>query len=323
MHLLECKPFVSRKETMALSTDMLEAFIKVAERLSVSAAANDLDLGKAVVSKRVAQLESRLKVTLFSRSTRKIALTPAGEAYLDFARRALREVDAAAERLRELRSELSGRIRVSATVSWGQRVLALHLPEFVRLHPAVELELNLSDRLVDLAVERTDLALRWTAAAAAPGLVVESAATVRWRVVAAPGYLAQAGTPRKPSDLAAHECLSYWRETSDDTWVLADARSQRHTVQVGARFHANDVEAVTAAALAGLGLALLPDYLCEPALADGRLVQVLERWAPITRFGTQVTLLATPERLRIARIRALATFLQQRLQGVPSATRGR
>jgi DNA-binding transcriptional LysR family regulator len=308
---------------MALSTDMLEAFIKVAERLSVSAAANDLDLGKAVVSKRVAQLESRLKVTLFSRSTRKIALTPAGEAYLDFARRALREVDAAAERLRELRSELSGRIRVSATVSWGQRVLALHLPEFVRLHPAVELELNLSDRLVDLAVERTDLALRWTAAAAPPGLVVEPAATVRWWVVAAPGYLAQAGTPRKPSDLAAHECLSYWRETSDDTWVLADARSQRHTVQVGARFHANDVEAVTAAALAGLGLALLPDYLCEPALADGRLVQVLERWAPITRFGTQVTLLATPERLRIARIRALATFLQQRLQGAPSAPRGR
>jgi DNA-binding transcriptional LysR family regulator len=323
MHLLECKLFVSRKETMALSTDMLEAFIKVAERLSVSAAANDLDLGKAVVSKRVAQLESRLKVTLFSRSTRKIALTPAGEAYLDFARRALREVDAAAERLRELRSELSGRIRVSATVSWGQRVLALHLAEFVRLHPAVELELNLSDRLVDLAVERTDLALRWTAAAAPPGLVVEPAATVRWRVVAAPGYLAQAGTPRKPSDLAAHECLSYWRETSDDTWVLADARGQRHTNQVGARFHANDVEAVTAAALAGLGLALLPDYLCEPALADGRLVQVLERWAPITRFGTQVTLLATPERLRIARIRALATFLQQRLQGAASAPRGR
>jgi DNA-binding transcriptional LysR family regulator len=85
---------------------------------------------------------------------------------------------------------------------------------------------------------------------------------------------------------------------------------------VGARFHANDVEAVTAAALAGLGLALLPDYLCEPALADRRLVQVLERWAPITRFGTQVTLLATPERLRVARIRALATFLQQRLQSV-------
>lgn len=307
---------------MALSTDMLEAFVKVAERLSVSAAANDLDLSKAVVSKRVAQLEARLKVTLFSRSTRKIALTPAGEAYLDFACRALREVDAAAERLRELRSELSGRVRVSATVSWGQRVLAQHLPEFLRLHPAVELELNLSDRLVDLAVERTDLALRWTAAPSPPGLVAEPAATVRWWIVAAPGYLAHAGMPRKPADLHAHECLSYWRETSDDTWVLEDARGRRQAVQVGARFHANDVEAVTAAAHAGLGLALLPDYLCEPALTDGRLVKVLERWTPITRYGTSVTLLATPERLRIARIRALASFLLQRLRSPQEAARG-
>ena len=136
---------------MPLSTDMLEAFVKVAERLSVSAAAADLDVGKAVVSKRVAQLEARVKATLFSRSTRKIALTPAGEAYLDFARRALHEVGAAEERLRELRVELSGRIRVSATVSWGQRVLALHLPEFLRQHPAVELELSLSDHLVAYA----------------------------------------------------------------------------------------------------------------------------------------------------------------------------
>jgi DNA-binding transcriptional LysR family regulator len=298
---------------MALSTDMLEAFVKVAERLSVSAAAADLDLGKAVVSKRVAQLEGRLKVTLFSRSTRKIALTPAGEAYLDFARRALREVNSAEERLRELRSELSGRIRVSATISWGQRVLAPQLPEFLRLHPGVELDLSLSDRLVDLAVERTDLALRWSASPAPPGLVVERAATVRWLLVAAPAYLAQAGTPRRPADLTGHECLSYWRETSDNTWLLEDPRGRREAVQVGARFHADDVEAVTAAAQAGLGLALLPAYLCEPALAEGRLVHVLDRWTPQTRYGIEVTLLATPERMRIARIRALATFLQQRL----------
>jgi DNA-binding transcriptional LysR family regulator len=94
-------------------------------------------------------------------------------------------------------------------------------------------------------------------------------------------------------------------------------------VQVGARFHANDVEAVTAAAQAGLGLALLPGYLCEPALTEGRLVHVLERWTPLTRYGTQVTLLATPERMRIARIRALATFLQQRLGALPGEPRQR
>ena len=306
---------------MPLSTDMLEAFVKVAERLSVSAAAADLDLGKAVVSKRVAQLESRVKATLFSRSTRKIALTPAGEAYLEFARRALLEVATGDECLRALRTDLSGRIRVSATVSWGQRVLALHLPEFLRMHPGLELQLSLSDRLVDLAVERTDLAFRWTALAPPPGLVAEPAASVGWLIVAAPAYLAAAGTPRTPADLAAHECLSYWRASSDDTWLLADARGQRQAVSVGARFHANDVEAVTAAAHAGLGLALLPAYLCEAALAHGQLVQVLARWTPITRYGTQVMLLATPERLRIARIRALATFMLQRLGGPSGVSR--
>ena len=307
---------------MPLSTEMLEAFVKVAERLSVSAAAADLDLGKAVVSKRVAQLEARVKSTLFSRSTRKIALTPAGEAYLDFARRALREIGAAEERLRELRADLSGRIRVSATVSWGQRVLALHLPEFLRLHPAVELELSLSDRLVDLAVERTDLAFRWTASPPPPGLVAETAASVRWLLVGAPPYLAAVGAPRTPADLAAHECLSYWRENSDDTWVLVDPRGRRQAVSVGGRFHANDVEAVTAAAHAGLGLALLPGYLCEASIADGRLVQVLPRWTPITRYGTQVKMLATPERLRIARIRALGNFIRQRLDPPNASPRG-
>ena len=104
-------------------------------------------------------------------------------------------------------------------------------------------------------------------------MVAEPAATVRWLIVASPTYLAAVGTPRKPSDLAAHECLSYWRKTSDDTRQLADVRGRRQSVSVGARFHANDVEAVTAAALAGLGLALLAGHLCEAAVADGRLVQ--------------------------------------------------
>ena len=115
---------------MAISTDMLAAFVKVAERLSVSAAAVDLGVGKSAVSKRVAQLEGAVKVTLFSRSTRKVALTPAGEAYLDFARRALVEVATAEERLRDMRAELTGQIRLTATVSWGQCVLAKRLPEF-------------------------------------------------------------------------------------------------------------------------------------------------------------------------------------------------
>ena len=123
---------------MAVSSDMLAAFVKVVDCTGVSNAALELGVGKSVVSKRVAQLEQLVGATLFARSTRRIALTPAGEAYADFARRALAELSAGEERSRALRSELTGRIRLSATVSWGQRVLAVKLPVFLRLHPAIE-----------------------------------------------------------------------------------------------------------------------------------------------------------------------------------------
>lgn len=144
-HLLQCKRFVPKLETMAVSSDMLAAFVKVVDCASVSRAALELGVGKSVVSKRVALLEQLVGATLFARSTRRIALTPAGEAYADFARRALAEMIAGEERLLALRSELTGRIRLSATVSWGQRVLAVKLPEFLRLHPAIEVELQLAE----------------------------------------------------------------------------------------------------------------------------------------------------------------------------------
>lgn len=295
---------------MAVSTDMLAAFVKVAERLSVSAAAGDLGVSKSLVSKRVAQLEGLVKATLFSRSTRQVALTPAGEAYLGFARRMLEEMAAAEERLRNLRTELTGQIRLTAPVSWGQRVLAKTLPAFLLQHPAIEVELLLSDRMSDLARERIDIALRWSAASSR-GLVPQTVATVSWVVAAAPVYLANASVPKAPQELAAHPCMSYWRESSDDEWVLVSGK-RRERVRVRGRYHADNPEAVTDAALAGLGVALLPRYLCEEAIGDGRLLVVLEAWTPQTKFGTRITALAAPERMRLQRNRALLAFLRRR-----------
>ncbi len=294
---------------MAVSFDMLAAFIKVADSASVSRAALDMGVGKSVVSKRVAQLEQLVGATLFARSTRRIALTPAGEAYAEFARRALAEMGAGEERLRALRSELTGRIRLSATVSWGQRVLAGTLPEFVRRHPAIELQLQLADHMVDVAYERIDIALRWSATPP-QGLVSVPVAVVGWAMVAAPAYLAEAGTPQVPSELASHSCLCYWREASDDLWVLANA-GHLARVRVRGRYHVDNPEAVAEAALAGLGIALLPDYLCQAGLADNRLVRVLPGWAPQTRFGTLISAVATAERMRLQRNQVLLAFLQQ------------
>jgi DNA-binding transcriptional LysR family regulator len=218
------------------------------------------------------------------------------------------------ERLRALRSDLTGRIRLSATVSWGQRVLARKLPEFSRQHPMIELELQLADRLVDLAYERVDIALRWSATPP-QGLVSEPVAVVGWALVAQPAYLASTGAPQEPADLAAHSCLCYWREASDDLWVLASA-GQLARVRVQSRYHVDNPEAVAEATLAGLGIAMLPDYLCQQALAEGRLVHVLPGWTPQAKFGTLISAVATAERMRLERNQVLLRFLRQQLGAV-------
>jgi DNA-binding transcriptional LysR family regulator len=221
------------------------------------------------------------------------------------------EIAAGDERVRALRSDLTGRIRLTATVSWGQRVLAKALPEFVRLHPGIELDLHLDDRMADLAVERVDIALRWSATPS-PDLVTTPLATVGWLLAAAPGYLAVEGVPQEPADLGRHGCLCYWRESSDDLWTLS-AGGERVQVRVRGRYHVDNPEAVADAAVAGLGVAMLPDYLCAAAIADGRLVRVLPAWTPCTRYGTLITAVATPERLRLLRNRALLEFLREHL----------
>lgn len=295
----------------SLHADMLAAFVKVAETLNVSRSAQALGVGKSVVSKRVAQLEEAVGATLFSRSTRRVALTPAGEAYLEHARRALAEMAAGEERVRALRSDLSGRIRVTAPVSWGQRVLCRRLPEFLRLHPGLEVELQLADRLMDVAYERIDVALRWSATQTQSELVATPVARVGWLLVAAPAGLAGGIEPKEPQDLEKVPCLFYRREPADDWWTLV-AGDQRQRVRVSSRYQVDNPDAVLEASLQGLGVALLPDYLCADALLDGRLVQVLPGWVPQTRFGNLVTALVTPERMRLPRNRELLAFLAQK-----------
>ena len=293
---------------VSVSTDMLATFVKVAEHLGVSAAAAELDISKSVVSKRVAQLEQAVQATLFARSTRRIALTPAGETYLDFARQALLALGNADERLRDLRQSLSGQIRITAPGSWGQKVLAGLMPEFLARHPAIEVELLLDDRLMDIAYERIDIALRMTAVAA-PNLRVTPVARLDWVICAAPAHLDASGMPQAPQDLTAHPCMSYWRESSDDSWQLVQGDDVQR-VRVHSRYHANNADAVACAALAGLGVALLPLYVCADDIAAGRLVRLLPDWTAVTKFGNTINAVSTPERMQLTRNRALLDYLR-------------
>lgn len=296
---------------MSVSTDMLAAFVTVADRLSVTAAANDLGISKSVVSKRIGQLEDALKVTLFSRSTRKIALTPAGDIYLDFARSALSAANAADERLRTLRADLTGLIRLTAPVSWGEHVLSKVIPPFLIAHPSIEIDLKLEDRIMDLASERFDIALRM-AHVTAPNLVTLPVARLDWVVCASPAYLGTCDVPAEPSELARHLCMNYWREASDEAWQFA-AVDRTVSVRVKSRLRTNNPEAVTNAALAGLGIALLPLYVCGADIAAGRLVQLLPDWTPVTKYGNQITAVAAPDRMRLSRNRFFLNYLKDHL----------
>ena len=298
---------------MAISFELLAAFVQVAQLGSVSRAATRLGTSKSVVSKRVAMLETQLSATLFSRSTRRIALTPAGELYVVFAERAVLEAEQAALSVANLRADVSGvqrgLIRITAPVSWGQHVLARRLPLFLQRHTEIEIDLILSDQMLDLAYERIDIALRWSSAAPR-GLAIEPVALVDWAVVASPAYLARAGEPSTPGALAAHVCMGYWRAAGDDAWVLS-CGAERVEVGVHSRYHANNPETVLEAAKLDLGIALLPRYVCESALADRTLVALLKAWRPETRFGEHISAVSLPEKMRVSRVRALIEFLRE------------
>ncbi len=296
---------------MNISLDMLEAFTKVVDHLSVSAAATELGVSKGVISKRIVQLEETVKATLLTRSSRKIALTPAGEIYVEFARKALAAVNLAQEGLQSLRSAPSGLIRLTAPISWWQKVLAKLLPEFLHLHPAIEIELLLQDRIMDIAYEGIDFALRMTASPALD-LVSIPVARLDWVVCAAPSYLASAGEPKKPTDLEQHPCMNYWRVAADDAWQFVSG-GKSVTVRVHSRYRANNPEAIADAAIAGMGIAELPLYVVEQELASGKLVQILADWEPVTKYGNRITAVAAPDRIGFSRNQALLGFLKQRL----------
>ena len=306
------------RQQRPISTDMLAAFLKVAECRSVSQAAVSLDVAKSLISKRIAQLEERLETTLFSRSTRKVALTPAGETYVEYAKRALAEVSDGMERVRSLRTELSGTLRLTAPVSWGQRVLAKHLPEFLKMHPSLEIDLMLNDRMMDMATERTDVALRWSGHSnkERQGTPLTE---IKWFLTAAPAYIAQYGLPAEPVELNDHACLYYRRDNTDDHWTLqhklAANQSTPSTVEVNVsgRYRVDNPEAVLESATAGMGIALLPDYLCVQAIEKGNLVKVLTPWTPLTKFGTHIVALCPPDRKKISRNQALIDYLQRAL----------
>ncbi|CAB5678430.1 D-malate degradation protein R [Delftia tsuruhatensis] len=259
---------------------------------SFTSAAARLGVSKAAMSQHIAELERAAGMALVTRTTRSVRLTEAGQRLVDDTRGAFEHIAHSFAGVRDLAAEPRGLLRVTAPVAFSRQQLMPRLPAFLRAHPQIRLELDLSDHLRSLALEGFDIAVRH-ASAPPETHVAWALAPTRSLLVASTDYLAAHGTPATPQDLAAHQCLHYPRTQGAMAWsfVPADAGADagtdavRTVVPVAGGFAANNSEMLRDAAMAGLGIALVPDFSAQSGLASGHLCEVLPGWRPVDAFG--------------------------------------
>ncbi len=254
--------------------DELDVFVTVVEEQGFSAAAKRLDSTPAAVSRRVKALEQRLGVRLLQRTTRKVQLTEAGELYFREVSRLLGELRNVEQQLDEVTGQATGELRIVAPMSFGQCRLAPIVARFALAHPKLRVSLMLEDRETDIVSEGMDLALR-IAYPSDSSLVARPIAPVPRYVCASPEYLARRGTPRSPTDLLQHDCLHYNVISEREEWTFGGPEGDE-TIVIKGVFCSNNGEVLAEAAMQGLGITLLPDFIIEDALAEGRLVRILK-----------------------------------------------
>ncbi|EJC6253990.1 TPA: LysR family transcriptional regulator [Klebsiella aerogenes] len=259
----------------------METFVAVVECGSFTGAATRLEMSAVMVGKYIALLEGQLGTRLLERNTRRQSLTDAGRVYFDEARRVLEQVANAERSVERLRLAPAGTLRVSAPVSFGASIIAPLTASFLQAWPEVRVELDLTNRMVDLVDEGIDLAIR-IGDIQRTDLVAKYLAPYRMAICAAPDYLARHGTPQTPADLAGHQCLSHTVWTARNEWRLPGAAEEVRWKR-DAMLRCNDGYALRMAAVAGAGLLLQPEVLLAEDLANGRLVRILQNYTPEPR----------------------------------------
>lgn len=279
-------------------------FVAVAETTSFTAAAQRLGTSVAQVSRRISQLENRLDVQLFQRTTRKVTITEEGRVYYNHCRQVLDGLREAERAVTSLQRQPSGKLRMTAPVSYGEKYVAPLVNDFLLKHPKLEVEIRLTNQRLDLIDDGLDLAIRLGVLEDAR-LVAKKLGSRELRVCASPKYLARYGEPHTLEELAGHNCLlgtlDHWRFQ-----VSGETRS----IRVKGRFHCSSGPALRDAALKGLGLVQLPDYYIRDDLTQGRLVDVLDAFRPPDEG---IWALYSPNRHPSPRVSLLIDFLKQGL----------
>jgi DNA-binding transcriptional LysR family regulator len=285
----------------------LKAFVATADAGSFSAAARQLGIVPSVISKRIDQLEWRIRAPLFTRSTRRLTLTDVGERYLPTVRELIRQVDDALAGMARASGELEGHIRVKLPTTLGVLYLSEMLNDFLRSQPMISMDIALADRSVNPIEEGFDIAI-----GALPelygGVQDRPLCLMRRRLCAAPAYLARKGRPAHPGDLVDHDCLVF--ATSGARWEFQSEQGLIG-IDVSPKLRTNDGAAICQAAISGNGIAVLPDYLAAPGIQAGQLVEILE---PFGVPDIWLKALVPANRIELPRVRMLLDWLEHNLQ---------
>ena len=256
----------------------MSVFVTVVDQGSFSAAAEQLQLSRATTSKHIASLENCLGGRLLNRTTRRISLTEAGQAYYERCKQILDDVADAECVVTGFSSQPRGRLRINAPMSFGTRQFADIVAAFCQAHPAIDVELSLNDRFVDVVEEGYDLVIRITQLKAS-SLIARKLAPCRVVLCASPDYLKTQGRPMAPGDLEQHTCLQYAYSEASKTWVL-NGPDGEHRIRIHPKLSADNGDVLCAAARQGLGIALLPTFIVGDAIRAGDLDIILPAYQP-------------------------------------------
>jgi DNA-binding transcriptional LysR family regulator len=282
-----------------MDLDDLRTFVDVADAGGVSAAARRLGISKSIVSRRLFRLEAELGIQLLARTTRGAALTEAGVTFREHAARVRAEIDAALETILPA-GDLRGRLRIAAPLSLGPTHLAPVFAELARRHPLLHVQASYSDRFVDIIGEGFDCAIR-VGYLTDSNLIARRVGPLTGTLVASPDYIRERGAPETPEDLLAHQALMQGTEA----WQFMDG-NKTISIHPQGRFKADNGTALAAAAVAGLGIAWLPDHLIKGYLDSGALVQVMPRY-PVPTAG--IFVVRPPGQHPTRKVRALTELL--------------
>lgn len=292
--------------------EQFETFIRVVEAGSLSAAAEQMSIAKSAVSRRLKELEARLGVQLMTRTTRKITLTDAGKALYDRALNLLADWKETESDISAATTELSGQIKIAASVSFGVSHLGPAILDFIESYPGVSFDIDFNDRKVDLIAEGRDLAIR-IGHLEDSGLIARKLAPIKIVACATPQFIAEHGTPQIPDDLKSYPELRYTNRPSD-TWTFSGPDGERGKVKLSAKLSASNGEFLRDAALRNIGIVIEPCFIVHEQLREGTLVELLPDydWDSMALYAVY-----PPTRHLSKRVRTFVDFLVERYSGKP------